>query len=250
MPRYRIGSVPYLNARPIVVGLDRDPSVEYSEHVPSRLADLLRENALDCALVSSIEATRIAGSQILDAPCIASNGPVLSVRLVGREDPRRARSVALDGASRTAAILARIVYARFLQRSDVEFVAAPPAPDPRATGADATLVIGDAALRPDLDELKSLDLGEAWTNETGLPFVFAVWLAREGAPKEPLERILRAARDAGVPRAAELASAGARKLGIPQATAIAYLTNAIRFDLGDAERRGLARFFELAASLA
>ncbi len=249
MSKLRVGSVPYLNARPIVVGLDRDPRIEYVEHVPSRLAVLLRENALDCALVSSIEATRIDGSVILDAPCIASHGPVLSVRLVGRKDPRAAKTVALDGASRTAAMLTRIVYTQFLARTDVEFREVPPAPDPLSTGADATLVIGDAALRPQLDELESLDLGAAWTEATSLPFVYAVWLATKTTPRAVLEPILRAARDAGLPRAVELARTGARALAIPEPTAIAYLTRAIRFDLGPAEREGLRHFFSLAAAV-
>lgn len=250
MTRLRIGAVPYLNARPITAGLAHRGDVDYSEHVPSRLAAMLLAGDLDCALVSSIEAGRQPGSVIVDAPCIASDGAVDSVRLFGVRDPRAARSVALDGASRTSVELTRIVYSRFLGRSDVEFRDVGPAPDPGATGADATLVIGDAALRRAArGGLESLDLGAAWTGATGLPFVWAVWLARAGRGEDELRELsvlLRSARldAAGIERAARH---GAVELGLPESVTVPYLTRTIRYELGPRERAGLAEFLRLAS---
>lgn len=249
MSKLRIGAVPYLNAKPITAGLAERSDLDYVEFVPSRLANALAAGELDCALVSSIEAKRLQGSTILDAPCIASHGAVDSVRLFGAADPRRASRVALDGASRTSVALARLVYARFLARADVEYVDVGPAPDPRSTRADATLVIGDAALRiAALAEFESLDLGAAWTEAMGLPFVWAIWLAAphvDESEKCELARVLSSARldDVATTRAAR---EWAPRLGLAESVTIPYLTRTIRYALGDRERAGLETFLNLA----
>jgi chorismate dehydratase len=248
----RVAAVPYLNAKPITALLAGRRDITYSEHIPSRLAEMLAAGELDCALVSSIEAQRLPGSTILDAPCIASDGAVDSVLLFGRVDPAAARTVALDGASRTSCVLARIAYSRFLGRDDVDFRAVGPAPDPRATDCDATLVIGDAALRENVRrELRTLDLGATWTLNTGLPFVWAVWLAAPGIDQKKqreLEALLNAAR---LDRAAceRIAADYAARLDIADAIARRYLSETIRYELGRRERDGLARFFTLAAEI-
>jgi chorismate dehydratase len=247
--RPAIGAVPYLNARPLVEGLAGERSIDYSEDVPSRLAERLRDGDLDVALVSSVEAARIPGTTILDAPCIASDGDVESVLVFARGvtsgDPRQARSIALDGASRTAAALTRIVYREFFGVAP-EFVGAKSGPDPRRESADATLVIGDAALRLAATELPRLDLGRAWSDHTSLPFVWAVWLAREDCDRERIATLLRAAAARGMPRRASHAATAAAAIGIPQEVARRYLETTMRYALGRREREGLERFLALA----
>ncbi|MFG0317830.1 MAG: menaquinone biosynthetic enzyme MqnA/MqnD family protein [Planctomycetota bacterium JB042] len=252
MTPLRIGSVPYLNARPLVAGLADDPDVRYREEVPSRLAERLADGALDAALVSSIEALRPGAAPLIENVCIGSDGPVLSVLLVGRDDPRRAATVALDGASLTAATLTRVVYHHFLERRDVSFVRADVAPDPARTGADATLVIGDAALRL-LEEGRTgarvLDLGAAWTEATGLPFLWAGWLTSPGADLGRLRRRLDRAWEDGRPRRGEDARRGARELGLSSGLAERYLLEVMRYPFGARERAGLVRFGELARTI-
>lgn len=248
MSRLRVGAVPYLNARPLVEGLADDPAVAYREDVPARLAAALDDGALDVALVSSVEALRAPARSYVEGLAIASAGPVESVLLAGPADPRAARTVALDGASLTAAALTRLVYGTFLGRRDVVFQPAPPAPDPRATGADATLVIGDAALRLDVRGLAIVDLGALWTEATGLPFVWAVWLLRPGADADRIRDRLHAARRAGAATRDARARAAAHALGLPPVTALRYLRQVMRYDLGPAERQGLSHFGELLAA--
>lgn len=249
MSKLRIGAVPYLNAKPITAGLAERSDLEYVELVPSQLATALAAGDLDCALVSSIEAKRLVGSTILDAPCIASHGAVDSVRLFGAADPRGASRVALDGASRTSVALARLVYARFLARADIAYLDVGPAPDPRTTLADATLVIGDAALRiAALGRFESLDLGASWTEATGLPFVWAVWLAAphvDESRRRELVRILSAAR-LDDPATERTAREWATRLGLPERVTVPYLMRTIRYELGDRERIGLDTFLHLA----
>lgn len=252
MSPLRIGSVPYLNARPLVRGLEDDPDVEFIEEVPSRLAERLSGGGLDVALVSSIEAVRPGAAPLVENVCIASDGPVLSVLLIGESDPRAARRVALDGASLTAATLTRVLYHHVFARPDVEFVRAGVAPDPAETGADATLVIGDAALRildGDDSRYRTLDLGQAWTEATGLPFLWAGWLLSAGADADRVRHRLDRAWEAGRTRIREDALSGARDLGLSAGLATRYLTEVMRYPFGDRERRGLVRFGELAGEL-
>lgn len=240
--RFRVGSVPYLNARPLVEGLHAERAIEFLEDVPSRLARGLDEGRLDAALVSSVEALRHPERAIVPDLCIASLGPVLSVKVFASRDARAARRVALDGASLTAAALTRIAYGRILDRHDVEFVQVGIAPDPAAASAqqvDATLVIGDKALALDRDGAPAWDLGEAWTKWTGLPFVWAVWLARDAAIATALHPILTAAYERGRTRIDAFAAARP-DLGVEHARR--YLNDVMRYRLEHAELDGLRRF--------
>lgn len=242
----RIGSVPYLNARPLVEGLAERPDVRYVEEVPSRLATRLRAGELDAALVSSVEALRPgAGSFVADV-CIGSDGPVESVLLLSHDDPRTARRVALDGASLTAATLTMVFYLELLGRDDVEFVRAGIAPDPASTDADATLVIGDAALSADPSVGRRLDLGREWTEATGLPFVWAAWLCPAGADVERLSKVLTAAYRAGRDRIASYAAEAPARFGVATDVASRYLGTIMRYAMGPRERHGLDLFLELA----
>lgn len=240
--RFRVGSVPYLNARPLVEGLHAERAIEFQEDVPSRLARGLDEGRLDAALVSSVEALRHPERMIVPDLCIASLGPVLSVKVFASGDARAARRVALDGASLTAAALTRIAYGRILGRGDVEFVPVGIAPDPAAASSarvDATLVIGDKALALDRVGASAWDLGEAWTQWTGLPFVWAVWLARDAATATELHPILTAAYERGRERLDAFADARP-DLGVDHARH--YLKAVMRYRLERAELDGLRQF--------
>lgn len=240
--RFRVGSVPYLNARPLVEGLRAERGIEFVEDVPSRLARDLDADRLDAALVSSVEALRHPERVIVPGLCIASLGPVLSVKVFAHGDAKAARRVALDGASLTAAALTRIAYGLILERPDVEFVPVGIAPDPTAASTDrvdATLVIGDKALALDREGAPAWDLGEAWTQWTGLPFVWAVWLAKDAGTARQLHPILTAAYERGRERLDAFADARP-DLGAEHARR--YLHHVMRYRLEQAELEGLRRF--------
>lgn len=242
----RVGSVPYLNARPLVVGLDDDPRVEYRECVPSRLAGLLEQGEVDVALVSSVEILRLPGARRVTRFGVVSDGAVWSVLLAGEADPTTAARVALDEASLTAATLARIAYREFFQRDDVHFARGESG---EPLEADARLIIGDPALDPGLRGLRRIDLGELWTERTGLPFVWALWLARPGADHSLAEGILEQAARRGLGAAARFPEFGPRH-GVDPALASAYLRDAVRFRIGEREEAGLSLFLDLARRLA
>jgi len=257
----RLGAVAYLNARPLVFGLEStegsaggaaaaDPAIAIRFDVPSVCAQLLADGAIDLGLVPSISYLEGSATHVVPDVSISSAGPVASVALFTRRPLAEIRTMALDTSSRTSAALTRILCAR---RFDVSPSFVPHAPDLAGmlAACDAALLIGDPALFVDhrAHGAEKIDLGEAWTDLTGLPFVWAFWAGREDAVDAKGIARLQAARDAGV--AASAAIADAYCVGDPprQALARRYLRENIRYGLGDEALRGLQTFYREAAAL-
>ena len=116
--------------------------------------------------------------------------------------------------------------------------------------ADAVLLIGDRAMvaRPE-GFAGVVDLSEAWNQLTGLPFVFALWVARPGVDLGNLPDALARSRDQGLTHARDLAAENGPRLGLDVATCYDYLTSVLSYDLGEPELAGLRRFAEMAARL-
>jgi chorismate dehydratase len=244
----RLGTVPYLNALPLVEGLADEPGLELVREVPSRLVTRLRSGELDAALVSSVELFRDPPLDWLTVAGVTSEGPVESILLFCRTAPADITSLALDSSSRSAAVMTQVCLTRFLGASPQRVCeAAPDAPLP-SLDADAVLRIGDPALATDPAGREVLDLGELWTASTGLPFVYAAWLARRGADLTGVAQALGRARDLGLARRDELARAFAERHDHDPERSVRYLAEAIGFRLGAREREGLALFGELAAA--
>jgi len=238
--------VPYLNVAPIVHGLRDDARFEIVRDVPSRIAELLHAGAIDVGMIPSIEYA--AGDYaIVPDIAIGSHGPVRSVCLFHRGPLESIRRIALDSSSRTSAALLKILLRERLGR-DPEYVSMPPRIPEMLAAADAALAIGDPALYFD-GACERLDLGEAWTRSTGLPFVFAFWAGRPGALSGPDVARLLASLGAGRAALESIASAyngwGAGRRNENEA----YLRSNIVYDLGEAQREGLLEFYRRACSL-
>ncbi len=238
-----IGAIRYLNSRPLTVAL---PTIAASARilydVPSRLADGVARGRIDVALLPSIECFRHADYTAVSDVCVASRGPVRSVKLFTRVPLERVNSVALDEGSRTSAALTQIILReRFDRRPRVEPLLLGARLD--TLHADAVLLIGDRCLqtRPPGYEGQH-DLGELWTAWTGLPMVFALWLARATAPLEGLAEILSAARDEGLARLPEIAAADGPRLGLTAEDCLGYLRDTLRYRLGPREHEALRLF--------
>ena len=246
----RVGVVSYLNSKPLLEDLaELLPDAEIVLDYPSRLADQLAVGQLDVALIPSIEYFRGRHQQyeIVSDACVAARGPVLSVKLYSRVPPGRIRTVALDEGSRTSATLTRVMLAeRFGVTPRIEPL--PLHSTTSDTKSDAILLIGDRAMFPLAEEFPvTWDLGQEWFEWTGLPFVFALWVARPGVDLDLVEAALSQARDRGVERAEEIAQRESPLLGLPLPTTIHYLTHNLHFQLAAAERTGLRLFYELAS---
>ena len=256
----RLGAVGYLNARPLVYGLDDSPRFTLRFDVPSRCAALLHDGAIDVGLIPSIEYLRgpKAGRHSSDHPAyrivpglaIASHGPVASVALYTTRPIGDVRSIALDTSSRTSIALVRVLCARvFKIQPSIEMRG----PDLALMleRSDAALIIGDTALILEAHAaphgVEKLDLGRIWTDATGLPFVYAFWAGRPGVLDPDDVRTLQHARDAGVQHPDELAREYFGGAPGRQALGARYLRDNIKYQFGDAERAGLELFYRYAA---
>ena len=177
--RLRIGAVSYLNSKPLIEDLaELARDAELILDVPSRLADDLSAGELDVALIPSVEVLRDADYEIVSDACVATRGPVLSVKLFSRVPVAQIRTLALDEGSRTSATLVRILLAeRFGVRPTTELL--PLGFATADTSADAVLLIGDRAMKPPCERfVATWDLGEEWTEWTGLRPGRLCWLWR------------------------------------------------------------------------
>jgi chorismate dehydratase len=233
---FRVGSVPYLNAVPLTRGLEE----QILFVTPARLAELLRRDELDAALVSVTEVLFSERYEILDGIAIASLGEVKSVFLAHRPPLTEVREVYSDTASLASACLLQVLLAERGLRPVIKPLASYAPPDI----PDAAMLIGDPALDFLLGphEHHIWDLGTAWYELTGLPFVYAVWALRRGIDHAPLRARLREARDFG----RETLDAIIRnRTEYDYDFRKDYLGWHIHYHLGADERRGLARFIEL-----
>lgn len=234
----------YLNAKPLIFGHAR----EVSFHQPSELADLLAAGRLDAGLCPIFEWMRHPHYAIVDGAAIACRGRVHSVFLAHRGPIKSVRRVRLDPSSRSSSHLLRVSLAEFLglkpayEEFDASALEAPP--EPRR--GEGLLLIGDQANRfrtAHGPRFEILDLGAEWLGRTGLPFVFAVWLVRDGlSGAARLARTLRGWKTENVTRMERVIG---RHGGSDPDFARDYLTQCIRYDLGQAEKRAIDEYGRL-----
>lgn len=234
-----IGAVGYLNARPLVDGLDRDAFSVVTHH-PGAVAAALHAGEVDVALVPVAALLDGGDWRVLGGWCIGADGPVDSVLLVAETPPEAWTHVALDGESRTSAVLAQLLlrHGPLAARVRAGLTVATVSPGTgvaTATGTTASLVIGDAALALPDRLVHRIDLAATWRAWTSLPFVFAVWAGRPGVDRALLDHLRRAAAE-GVATIPDRFDGADR----------AYLAERIRYTLDDRALMGLRRFAALA----
>jgi chorismate dehydratase len=246
----RVGAVSYLNARPLVRGLERWPDrFDLRYDLPSRCASLLHAGEIDVGLIPSIE--YLGGDyRVVPGVGVASDGAVASVALFTRVPARGIRTLALDTSSRTSVALVKVLCARYFEVAPAFVEAGPDLPAMIAV-ADAALLIGEPALLAPYETLglEKIDLGAAWKAMTGLPFVYAFWAGVPGAVSPADVRCLQQARDEGRRDSDQVAARYFEGDPALQAFGAEYLRRHIRYDVGEAERAALERFFALAAEV-
>ena len=248
----RLGAVSYLNARPLVHGLENQPErFELRYDIPSECARLLHAHEIDVGLIPSIEYLRGPLPYIIvPGPAVTSRGPVASVAIYTRREPGDIRTIAMDTSSRTSVALATVIVQRRFGVT-VEPVAMAPDLDAMLARADAALIIGDVALFLDhaASGVRKIDLGEEWTEMTGLPFVYACWSGWPRAVNREDVAVLQRSRDEGVAQSDAVAAAYYPDDMHRQAVARRYLRDNIQYILGGSEIEGLTTFFRYASEL-
>ncbi len=244
--KLRALGVAYLNARPLWESLKDDARIDLDLARPSALARALAENEADVGLLPVAAAATIGELRLLRNMAIGARGKVRSVAIVSERPLHELDTIALDLSSRTSVVLARLLLARRKLAPHL-FATDPEQAVAAVKGATGALVIGDAALDVETRFEHRLDLAEDWFEWTGLPFVFAAWFARPDAVDAHHEDIFRVAKQKGLARVDAIAAEHGARSGLDPASLRAYLTESIRYDLGDEELLGLERFWSEAA---
>ncbi len=245
MDRFRIGPVAFLNALPLIYGLEQRADVKLIGHVPSRLAEELNAGNLDAGLVPSIDFYRHETQwHMLPGGMIGSDGEVLTVRVFSRIPPGEIQKLTGDTDSHTSVALSRILWA---ERHGTVLEIEPLAQQPEAY--QSVLLIGDKVMRESGRWPYEVDMGLAWREMTGLPFVYAVWATPASMSLErenSLARLLRETRENGMRHLEEIARNRAADHGFTPEQALRYFQRNIRYKLSEQAHAGLLEFFRLA----
>jgi predicted solute-binding protein len=221
----RLGSVPYLNARPLHWTI-HEP-VMFLE--PNVLSAELAEGRLHAGLVPIFSILENPNAyHIADGYAIGSLNIVYSVVLTHNIPVVRLKTVALDPASRTSNHLVQVLLQKYFRIAPRYVSADEP--------ADAQVIIGDPAIayRQSHPDERFLDLSQAWHSHTGLPFVFAAWAIRRDAPDpKGIARELRAAASTGLVERASMAHTKFEHR---------YLYEYLYYHLGAPQKRAIDRF--------
>jgi chorismate dehydratase len=240
----RIGSVPYLNAKPLVDWFHTDDADGFGEieyEVPSRLATMLRAGDIDVANCSIFEGLQQPGLVMIPNISISADGAVKSVRLFSRVPVREIRSVALDSSSLTSSALTKILLSEAYGITP-EYVHHPPDIEAMLVRCDAGLLIGDLKLFDLRPDTVVYDLGLGWKELTGLPFVYAGWLAREDRVTSTMARVLTEGKRWGIANLDALAVKWSARMGLPIERCRDYLIHVMDYDLTDRQLEGLRLF--------
>jgi chorismate dehydratase len=252
----RLGRIPWINCYPVYGALDRGVvpvDAELETGTAADLNDLLAAGQLDVSEVSSVEYARGAAQyHLLPDLAVTCDGPVRSVALFSNRPVHELDGAAVlrTASSRTSVLLLDLLCRhRWRVRPRFATVRAEAADLSQLAGIphEAVLVIGDAALllRAEGRYPYMTDLGQAWKEWTGLPFVFAVWAARREADAKGVQRMHRAllaSRAWGLEHLDHLAEAAAGATGLQPSVTREYLGD-LDYALSYRHLAGLTDFF-------
>lgn len=237
----------YLNTKPLLYGIKKHSvfnEIELIEDYPSKIAQMLIDDEVDIGLIPVAATLRLNEWYIDSDYCIGSIGAVASVCIFSEVPIHEIEKVYLDYQSRTSVNLAKILLKEYWKKEVGLIDATGEDYRDKLTGTTAGVVIGDRALEQRHKSKYIYDLGEAWKNHTGLPFVFAAWIANKKLPENFVEAFNEA-----------------NALGLSNIDAVVaenhfeyfdlhkYYTNCISYRLDDEKKKGLELFLSKLKSL-
>ena len=262
--RLRVGRIPYINCYPVYGAVDRGVvslDATLIDGVPTELNRQMAAGALDVSVVSAVEYAREAKRYLLLPDlAISCDGPVRSVLLFSRRPAEEldGRPVLVSRSSMTSVALLELLFEHVWDARPVFVPANAEITDVDHFGDadhDARLVIGDAALllgsrlrahrAVPADYQHAYDLGEEWKRWTGLPFVFAVWVAQRTTPAADalgVHATLIESRDWGLAHLDVLAAQASAAAGVDRARCLEYLSG-LDYGLSYHHLAGLTEFF-------
>ncbi len=240
--RIRIGAVSYLNTKPLLYGIRHSAlanEVDIVVDYPSQLAEKLRNNTLDLALLPVAAIPTIENAHIVSDYGIAAEGNVVSVAIFSQVPIEQIKAVYLDYQSRTSVRLAKLLLDQYWKK-EVEYKQATEHYIDYIQGTNAGVIIGDRALQQLNNFEYVYDLSAAWKDLTGLDFVFAAWVANKELPADFLTRFNTANAEGLRHMDAVIA-----ENPFPYYDLHTYYTENIKFLLDENKKKGLTKFLEL-----
>jgi len=245
----RVSIVSYLNSKPFLYGLTKSlifKDIELSIDFPSKVAEKLILGQADIGLIPVGALKDLRCYEIISDFCIGAFGNVRTVVLASDRPLNKIDTILLDYQSRTSVLLARVL-AKFFWKKQFTFKQATDGFENNLIkGSTAGVVIGDRVFNVEKIYSYNLDLSEEWVNYTGLPFVFAVWVANKNVSEQFKEDFNNALKF-GIKNISEIAVS--EKPQYPEIDIFDYFSRNLDFNFDDKKREGLERFLELAKSL-
>ncbi len=250
----RIGFSPLVSFIPVTYNLEQtakenDIPVAITKGSMEEIRQKFFNDELDLAFVAMTDYFQRPESYISSDVCVCSEGLVRSVLLYGRvQQPNQIKTVALYPTSETFVLMTKILMA---ERFDIhpEFLLLDEKEKWELTDADAVLLVGERALRqPSRGDRFSFvwDMGQRWTQWTGIPFIYYFWLAKDKALGRYIAPTLSQTRDKGIEQLPILALQEARRVKIDPEFCNDYFSSKLSFRLGGRQRKGVEIFCRLA----
>jgi chorismate dehydratase len=234
--------VSYLNTKPLLYGIKHHPifnEIDLIEDYPSRIAQMLIDGKIDLGLIPVAAILNMKEWHIVSDYCIGADGPVASVCIFSQVPMTEIERIYLDYQSRTSVNLAKILLKEYWKK-EVEFIeTAGEDFRNKIRGTTAAVVIGDRALEQRQHSAYIYDLAEAWKQHTGLPFVFAAWVANKVLSVE-FSKKFNEANKLGVNNLVNLAG----KIIYPHYDLITYFTKCLDYHLSLSAKEGLKLFLD------
>jgi len=257
MDPVRIGYVRYLNTLPLVEGLRGVESIEMTPDAPSAVIDRLTGGEVDIGLVSLIDAMRSeVPLTLIPSGMIGCDGPTLTVRVFSRRPISGITTISADTESHTSVALCRLLMRRMhgLDPLFEPFDAGGHAPS--ENWPETVLLIGDKVVTASPSAAShphQFDLGMAWKELTGLPFMYATWMCRAEDERSCAVRagaaLLDRTRRHNATRLGWIARTSAALHGWPEDLAARYLGEYLRYAVGPREREAAERFLREAGEI-
>lgn len=239
----RIAAVSYLNTIPFIYGIEHANNLraELLLTPPALCAENFAAGKADIALLPAAVFPSLKSVELLPDYCIGAGGPVRTVVVVSTEPIERAERIYLDAHSRTSVQLTGWLAAHRWKIAPEWYTLTDYEQVNRARPGDAFLLIGDKVFDREDRFVCSRDLAAEWIRATGLPFAFAVWVAREEVAPETTDALQRALTF-GIEHTYE--AIVAHGFDRKPYDAYDYLTRNIDFVFDIEKRRALRKFWD------
>ncbi|HEX8677929.1 MAG TPA: menaquinone biosynthesis protein [Segetibacter sp.] len=235
----KVGAVSYLNTKPLMYAFKHGLQIngmEIIEGYPAKIGGMLLNNEIDVGLVPVAIIPKLREHYIISDYCIGAEGAVASVCLFSEVPLEKIEKVILDYQSNTSVALARVLVENYW-KLQVVFEEAKENFRDEIKGTTAAVVIGDRAFEQRKISAYKYDLAEAWIDFTGLPFVFAAWVANKKLPEDFTRRFNEANK-----KGLENIDAVVAENVSPFYDLKKYFTENISYELNEEMLKGLEKF--------